>query len=188
MKKLLTLLLLAVLAVSATAQSHPYDEGFKYGFPSNCSLSAMVHYAYQDGSNVGIDIMAGKRLTEDCNLRLVGGINGFVPVKGFDRAGYVMLGVSYDFVRWLYGFVDAGVSVNPSMKTALGFAADAGLGAKYDFATHWILFTELDCNFTENHKAWLFMPTASVGVSYRFGITEKDRVRLDIRKHQGDEG
>ena len=186
MKKLLTFFLLAFLAVSANAQrSHPYDEGFKYGFPSNCSLSAMVHYAYQDGSNVGIDIMAGKRLTEGCNLRLVGGINGFVPVKGFDRAGFVMMGVSYDFVRWLYGFVDVGMSVNPSMKPVLGFTADAGLGAKYNFNTHWTLFTELDCNFTENHKAWLMMPTASVGVSYCFGITEKDRVRLDIRKHQG---
>lgn len=186
MKKMLLFIALTVsMAVSVSAQGRfDYDPTFKYGPFSNCEITATVHYAFQHASNVGVDVIVEKYLDEDWNLRLVGGINGLVPVRGFDRYGFALVGLSYEFVPWLYGYLDAGASVNPSMKTVLGFAADAGVGAQYVLGTRWKLLTELGCNFAENHTTWLYTPICKVGAAFKLGCTEKDRIRHDIYKYQ----
>lgn len=176
---------LVVLAVSVSAQGrYNYDSGHKYGFFSNWTLGVAGQYANQHGvSDIGISALATKRVGDFWRLRYVASINGLKKAKGFDRYGTAMAGVSLDFVEWAYLFGDAGAIYNPSMQARLGLAADAGLGLNVNFGKHSILYVEGGSDLVQHNADWDNTFFARLGYQAKLGITERDRVNIDIDKH-----
>ena len=185
MKRIFLFLTLVVLAVSVSAQGrYNYDSGHKYGFFSNWTLGVAGQYANQHGvSDIGISAMATKRVGEFWRLRYEASINGLKKAKGFDRYGTAMAGVSLDFVEWVYLFGDAGAIYNPSMKAKLGLAADAGLGLNVNFGKHSILYVEGGSDLVQHNADWDNTFFARLGYQAKLGITERDRVNIDIDRH-----
>ena len=185
MKRIFLFLALVVLAVSVSAQGrYYYDSSHKYGFFSNWTLGVAGQYANQHGvSDIGISALATKRVGDFWRLRYVASINGLKKAKGFDRYGTAMAGVSLDFVEWAYLFGDAGAIYNPSMKAKLGLAADAGLGLNVNFGKHSILYVEGGSDLVQRNASWDNTFFARLGYQARLGITERDRVDIDIDRH-----
>ncbi len=185
MKRIFLSLALALLAVSVSAQGrYNYDSSHKYGFFSNWTLGVSGQYSNQHGvSNVGISALATKRVGDYWRLRYEASISGLKQTEGFDRYGTVMSGVAFDFIPYAYAFLDAGAMVNPTVKGWLGLAADAGLGLNVNFGQHSLLYAEAGADRVQSNGTWGSTVFARLGYSARLGITEKDRVNIDIDRH-----
>ena len=114
-------------------------------------------------------------------------INGLKVVDGFDRYGTAMAGASLDFLDWMYLFGDVGAVFNPNMAQKFGLAADAGLGLNVNFGKHSMLYVEGGSDFTQNNTSWNNTFFARLGYSARLGITERDRVDIDITRHNAEQ-
>ena len=189
MKRIFLFLALALLAVSVSAQGrYNYDSSHKYGFFSNWTLGVSGQYSNQHGaSNVGISALATKRVGDFWRLRYSASINGLRSVDGFDRYGTAMAGASFDFLNWMYLFADAGAVVNPTMATKLGLAADAGLGLNVNFGKHSMLWLEGGSDLVQNNAALNNTFFVRLGYGVRTGITERDRVDIDITRHNAEQ-
>ena len=188
MKRIFLFLALALLAVSVSAQGrYNYDSSHKYGFFSNWTLGVSGQYSNQHGaSNVGITALATKRVGDYWRLRYEASINGLRCVDGFDRYGTAMAGASFDFLNWMYLFADAGAVVNPTMASKLGLAADAGLGLNVNFGKHSMLWLEGGSDLVQNNAAFDNTFFVRLGYGVRPGITERDRVDIDIKHHNAE--
>lgn len=184
MKKLL-LFALVILAVAVNAQSrHPYDCDFKYGFFSNWNIYAAAQYSNQRGqSNIGINALATKRISDYWRLRYSATISGLAQKEGFDRYGTALSGIALDFVPWAYAFADAGVSVNPSTKGWLGLAADAGLGLNVNVGDYSLLYAEAGADRTQANTQWNSTLFFRLGWGAKLGPTKRDRTEHDIKMH-----
>lgn len=184
MKKLL-LFALVILAVAVNAQSrHPYDCDFKYGFFSNWNIYAAAQYSNQRGqSNIGINALATKRISDYWRLRYSATISGLAQKEGFDRYGTALSGIALDFVPWAYAFADAGVSVNPSTKGWLGLAADAGLGLNVNVGDYSLLYAEAGADRTQANTQWNSTLFFRLGWGAKLGPTKRDRTEYDIKMH-----
>lgn len=189
MKRIFLFLALALLAVSVSAQNrYYYDSGKKYGFLSNWTLGVSGQYSNQHGvSNVGITALATKRVGDYWRLRYEASINGLRCVDGFDRYGTAMAGAAFDFLNWMYLFADAGAVVNPTMATKFGLAADAGLGLNVNFGKHSMLWLEGGSDLVQNNAALNNTFFVRLGYGVRPGITERDRVDIDITRHNAEQ-
>jgi outer membrane protein OmpA-like peptidoglycan-associated protein len=189
MKRIFLFLALALLAVSVSAQNrYYYDSGKKYGFLSNWTLGVSGQYSNQHGvSNVGITALATKRVGDYWRLRYEASINGLRCVDGFDRYGTAMAGAAFDFLNWMYLFADAGAVVNPTMATKFGLAADAGLGLNVNFGKHSMLWLEGGSDLVQNNAALNNTFFVRLGYGVRTGITERDRVDIDITRHNAEQ-
>lgn len=183
MKRIFLSLALALLAVSANAQSRQiYDSDFKYGFFSNWTLGVSGQYSNQHGvSNVGISALATKRVGDYWRLRYEAGINGLQVKDGFDRYGTALTGVCFDFVPWAYIYADGGAVVNPTAKgwLGLGLAADAGLGLNVNFGRHSLLYTEAGVERVQCNGEWGGTVFARLGYAACLGVTEGDREAIE---------
>lgn len=192
MKRIFLSLALALLAVSVSAQQNRYyyDSSKKYGFFSNWTLGVAGQYSNQHGvSNVGISALATKRVGDYWRLRYEAGINGLQVKDGFDRYGTALTGVCFDFVPWAYIYADGGAVVNPTAKgwLGLGLAADAGLGLNVNFGKYSLLYAELGADRVQNNTKWESTLQCRIGYSARLGITERDRVDIDITRHNAEQ-
>ena len=180
---------LALLAVSVNAQGrYYYDSSKKYGFLSNWTLGVSGQYSNNHGvSNVGLQALATKRVGDFWRLRYEASINGMKKVDGFDRYGTAMAGASFDFLEWMYLFGDAGAVFNPSMAQKLGLAADAGLGLNVNFGKHSMLYVEGGSDLVQHNSDWNNTFFARLGYAARLGITEHDRVDIDITRHNAEQ-
>ena len=186
MKRIFLSLALALLAVSVSAQQNRYyyDSSKKYGFFSNWTLGVAGQYSNQHGvSNVGISALATKRVGDYWRLRYEAGINGLQVKDGFDRYGTALTGVCFDFVPWAYAYVGGGMKVDP---TSIGLAADAGLGLNVNFGKYSLLYAELGADRVQNKTEWESTLQCRIGYSARLGITERDRVDIDIKHHNAE--
>lgn len=184
MKKLL-LFALVILAVAVNAQSrHPYDCDFKYGFFSNWNIYAAAQYSNQRGqSNIGINALATKRISDYWRLRYSATISGLAQKEGFDRYGTALSGIALDFVPWACAFADAGVKVDPSTKGWLGLAADAGLGLNVNVGDYSLLYAEAGADLTQANTQWNSTLFFRLGWGAKLGPTKRDRTEHDIKMH-----
>lgn len=189
MKRIFLFLALVVLAVEVNAQNrYYYDSSKKYGFLSNWTIGVSGQYSNQHGaSNVGITALATKRVGDYWRLRYEASINGLRCVDGFDRYGTAMAGASFDFLNWMYLFADAGAVVNPTMATKFGLAADAGLGLNVNFGKYSMLWLEGGSDLVQNNAALNNTFFVRLGYGVRPGITERDRVDIDITRHNAEQ-
>lgn len=190
MKRIFLSLALALLAVSVSAQQNRYyyDSGKKYGFFSNWTLGVSGQYSNQAGvSNVGISALATKRVGDYWRLRYEGSISGLQQKEGFDRYGTAMSGISFDFLPWAYAFVDAGAVVNPTAKSWIGLAGDVGLGLNVNFGNYSQLYAELGADRVQNNTEWESTLQCRIGYTARLGITDRDRVDIDITRHNAEQ-
>ena len=156
MKKMLFLFaLLLAMMMPAKAQ-----------FFNNVDIGGDVRYSRQsDKANVGVDFIAMKQVTEWAGLRAVVSVNGFIP-NGFDRAGTAMCGVMAE-ARAAYGFVDFGLSWNPSAKPPeIGIAFDGGVGLKVNLSQHIKLYSELGIDRTGHGRQWKSTAAVKAGLLY----------------------
>ena len=184
MKKLL-LFALVILAVAVNAQSrHPYDCDFKYGFFSNWNIYAAAQYSNQRGqSNIGINALATKRISDYWRLRYSATISGLAQKEGFNRYGMALSGIALDFVPWACAFADAGVKVDPSTKGWLGLAADAGLGLNVNVGDYSLLYAEAGADLTQANTQWNSTLFFRLGWGAKLGPTKRDRTEHDIKMH-----
>lgn len=184
MKKLL-LFALVILAVAVNAQSrHPYDCDFKYGFFSNWNIYAAAQYSNQRGqSNIGINALATKRISDYWRLRYSATISGLAQKEGFDRYGTALSGIALDFVPWACAFADAGVKVDPSTKGWLGLAADAGLGLNVNVGDYSLLYAEAGADLTQANTQWNSTLFFRLGWGAKLGPIKRDRTEHDIKMH-----
>ena len=138
----------------------------KAQFFNNVDIGGDVRYSRQsDKANVGVDFIATKAVTDWARLRAVASVNGFVP-NGFDRAGTAMCGVMAE-ARAAYGFVDLGLSWNPSAKLPeIGIAFDGGVGLKINITQRLKLFSELGIDRTGHGKQWRSTASVKAGLLY----------------------
>lgn len=189
MKRIFLFLALALLAVSADAQGrYYYDSSHKYGFFSNWTLGVSGQYSNQAGvSNVGLQALATKRVGDYWRLRYECGISGLQQKEGSDRYGTALSGISFDFLPWAYAFADAGMVVNPTSKGWLGLAGDAGIGLNVNFGNYSQLYAELGADRVQNNSEWESTLQCRIGYAARLGITETDRVDIDITRHNAEQ-
>ena len=152
--KILALLLVAVL--TATATGYASEAAIGYQPPTvvqtvEAEMPAVqefvfqgwdaglaVTYANQQGcSNVGLQAIVGKTLSDLWKWRLSASVSGFVPQAGFDRYATVLTGPVINFSP-LYAFVQVGASYNPK----IGIAANTGAGVAFDIGKHSRIFAE----------------------------------------------
>lgn len=156
MKKLIIIAVLVLTALCAKAQ-----------FFNGVEIGVSVHYSNHAGkSNVGIDIMATKRVAEWSRLRAGGSINGFIPQSGYDRYGKLTVGATVDFLPF-YLYAGYGLAVNPSAKKeTLGMAFDCGIGLEVAVAKRWNIITELEIDRVRCGKVWISTPSVKLGTSF----------------------
>lgn len=172
---------LAFCMTGAAQRPYKYDSGHKYSLLSNWTLGVAGQYSNNHGvSDVGINVLATKRIGDYWRLRYEATINGFRNSETFDRYGTAMAGVSLDFLNWMYLFGDVGAVVNPTMTQKIGLAADAGLGLNVNFGKHSMLWLEGGSDLVQDNAAFENTFFARLGYSARLGITEGDRVAIDI--------
>ena len=138
----------------------------KAQFFNNVDIGGDVRYSRQsDKANVGVDFIATKAVTDWARLRAVVSVNGFIP-NGFDRAGTAMCGVMAE-ARAAYGFVDFGLSWNPSAKPPeIGLAFDGGIGLKVNLSQHIKLYSELGIDRTGHGRQWKSTAAVKAGLLY----------------------
>ena len=101
-----------------------------------------VTYANQQGcSNVGLQAIVGKTLSDLWKWRLSASVSGFVPQAGFDRYVTALTGPVLSF-KPLYAFVQVGAAYNPSTEYKIGIAANTGAGVAFDIGKHSRIFAE----------------------------------------------
>ena len=138
----------------------------KAQFFNDVDIGGGVRYSRQsDKANVGADIIAMKSVSDWAGLRAVVSVNGFIP-NGFDRAGTAMCGVMAE-ARAAYGFVDFGLSWNPSAKPPeIGIAFDGGVGLKVNLSKHIKLYSELGIDRTGHGRQWRSTASVKAGLLY----------------------
>ena len=138
----------------------------KAQFFNDVDIGGDVRYSRQsDKANVGVDFIATKAVTDWARLRAVVSVNGFIH-NGFDRAGTAMCGVMAE-ARAAYGFVDFGLSWNPSAKPSeIGIAFDGGVGLKINITQYLKLFTELGIDRIGHGKQWRSTASVKAGLLY----------------------
>ena len=138
----------------------------KAQFFNDVDIGGDVRYSRQsDKANVGVDVIATKAVTDWASLRAVASVNGFIP-NGFDRAGTAMCGVMAE-ARAAYGFVDFGLSWNPSAKPPeIGMAFDGGVGLKVNLSQHIKLYSELGIDRTGHGRRWKSTAAVKAGLLY----------------------
>jgi hypothetical protein len=166
MKRILTFLVLMIMAVTSVAQSGTNESNHD---GPNVTIGVAPQLSLQAGHpNVGVTGTVAKYITQDVALRFSLGVNGFVPVHDFDRYGAAFVGVSYEFTKWLSGCLDVGASYNPSSKDKIGPAAAIGVGFQHDFGRCSRLFASVGTDATYNNR-WLITPNVKVGYAVRIG-------------------
>ena len=188
MKRIFLFLALALLAVSVNAQNrYYYDSSKKYGFFSNWNISLFAQASFMNGKTaVGAGGMALKQLDDYVRFRMEASVNGIKPVEGFDRNGTAMAGLQFNFVEWAYVFAEAGAVVNPSMAQKAGLAASGGVGLTCNFGKYSGLLAEGGYVALQNGASVDNMFQARIGYVLRPGITKRDRVDIDITRHNAE--
>jgi len=182
-KRRLALLLALALATAAQAQGTRYDSGHKYGLLSNLEIGVGGVYSYDitnaaHRKNAGAQLLVTKRIGDRWRLRGVAEANGFAA-NGFDRLGKGMLGVSLDLLPF-YLYADYGASLNPSAKSRLGLAMDAGAGLQLKVGNAASLYVEGGVDRTNSGDKWQSNAEVKAGVLVSTGVTERDRVNKSI--------
>ncbi len=185
MKRIFLFFALVVLAVEVSAQGrYYYDSDKKYGFFSNWRLGPFGQASFLNGkTDVGIGGIGLKQMDDYCFFRAEASINGIKPVKGFDRSGAAMVGLQVNFVEWAHVFTVGGAVINPSMQQKAGLAGSAGLGFSCNFGKWSGLMAEGGYEALQNGAKVDNMFFARIGYYVRPGITERDRVDIDIDRH-----
>ena len=183
--RLAALMVALTLCIAGSAQKpYKYDSSHKYSLMSNWTLGVAGQYSnYHGVSGGGVTALATKRVGDYWRLRFEATMNGLRDVDGFDRYGTAMAGASFDFLNWMYLFADAGAVVNPTMATKCGLACDAGLGLNVNFGKHSMLWLEGGSDLVQHNTDWDNTFFARLGYAARLGITERDRVAIDIDNH-----
>lgn len=189
MKRIFLFFALALLAVSVSAQNrYYYDSGKKYGFFSNWKLSPFAQMSFMNGQNaLGAGGMALKQLDDLVYFRMEASVNGIKPVKGFDRNGTALAGIQFHVVDWAYLFAECGAVVNPSMAQKAGLAGSGGIGFTCNFGKYSGLLAEGGYVALQNGAMVDNMFQARIGYVVRPGITERDRVDIDITRHNAEQ-
>ena len=189
MKRIFLFLALVVLAVEVNAQNrYYYDRDKKYGFFSNWSLSPFAQASFMNGKTaIGAGGMALKQLDDHVRFRMEASVNGIKPVEGFDRNGTAFVGLQFHIVDWVYLFAEGGAVVNPSMKQKAGLAASGGVGLTCNFGKYSGLMAEGGYVALQNGAKVDNMFQARIGYVIRTGITEHDRVDIDIKRHNAEQ-
>lgn len=185
MKKFLLFAALVLLTASLGAQSrYNYDSAHKYDFFSNWRLGPFGQASFLNGkTDVGIGGIGLKQMDDYCFFRAEASINGIKPVEGFDRSGAAMVGLQFNFVDWAHAFVVGGAVINPSMAQKAGLTGSAGLGFSCNFGKWSGLMAEGGYEALQNGAKVDNMFFARIGYYVRPGITERDRVNIDIDRH-----
>ncbi len=180
---------LALLAVSVSAQNrYYYDSDKKYGFFSNWSLSPFAQASFMNGKTAfGAGGMALKQLDDHVRFRMEASVNGITAVEGFDRNGTALAGLQFHIVDWVYLFAEGGAVINPSMKQKAGLAASGGVGLTCNFGKYSGLMAEGGYVALQNGAKVDNMFQARIGYVIRPGITERDRVDIDIKRHNAEQ-
>jgi len=182
--KILALLLVAVL--TATATGYASEAAIGYQPPTvvqtveaemptvqefvfqGWDAGLAVTYANQQGcSNVGLQAIVGKTLSDLWKWRLSASVSGFVPQAGFDRYATVLTGPVVNFSP-LYAFVQVGASYNPSTEYKIGIAANTGAGVAFDIGKHSRIFAEAAVDVVPTGKATCSTVSAGIGYAVRF--------------------
>jgi outer membrane protein OmpA-like peptidoglycan-associated protein len=192
MKKLITIATLLLVAAIAQGQSK-YDNRFKYGLLSNLEIGVGGIYSYEitnkaHHKNVGAQLLLTKRIGDFWRIRGTAEVNGFIP-NGFDRKGKGMVGLSFDLLPF-YLFVDYGACLNPSAKSKLGLAMDAGAGLQFKIGKVSSLYVEGGVDRTYNGGTWQSVASVKAGYMTNLGVTESDKVEIEhdhtIRSEYGE--
>lgn len=180
---------LVVLAVSVNAQNrYYYDRYKKYGFFSNWYVSPFAQASFLNGKIApGVGGMALKQLDDHVRFRVEASVNGIKPVEGFDRNGTAFVGLQFHFVDWVYLFAEGGAVVNPSMAQKAGLAASGGVGLTCNFGKYSGLLAEGGYVALQHGAKVDNMFQARIGYVIRPGITERDRVDIDIKMHNAEQ-
>jgi Outer membrane protein and related peptidoglycan-associated (lipo)proteins len=188
MKRILLFLALVVLAVGVNAQGrYYYDSDKKYGFFSNWSLSPFAQASFMNGKTAfGAGGMALKQLDDIVRFRMEASVNGIKSKNGFDRNGTVLAGLQFNIVDWVYLFAEGGAVINPSMAQKAGLAASGGVGLTCNFGKYSGLMAEGGYVALQNGAKVDNMFQARIGYVIRPGITERDRVDIDIKQHNAE--
>ena len=188
MKRIFLFFALALLAVSVSAQNrYYYDSSKKYGFFSNWKLSPFAQASFLNGKTaVGAGGMALKQLDDHVHFRMEASINGIKP-DGFDRNGTAFAGLQFHIVDWVYLFAEGGAVINPSMAQKAGLAGSGGIGLTCNFGKYSGLLAEGGYVAMQNGAKVNNMFQARIGWVVRPGITERDRVDIDITRHNAEQ-
>lgn len=189
MKRFLIVFALVVLAVSVNAQNrYYYDRYKKYGFFSNWYVNPFAQASFMNGKTaIGAGGMALKQLDDHVRFRMEASVNGIKPVEGFDRNGTAFVGLQFHIVDWVYLFAEGGAVVNPSMQQKAGLAASGGVGLTCNFGKYSGLLAEGGYVALQNGAKVDNMFQARIGYVIRPGITERDRVDIDIKRHNAEQ-
>lgn len=180
MKKFILFAALLLATIAATAQ-RDYDSGHKYGLFSNLDVGISGQYAHNFADkkgNWGADLRVTKRIGDHWRLRGLVDVNGFVN-NGFDRYAKGLVGISFDALPF-YTFFDYGFNWNRSSQSQFGLAGDAGIGFNFNIGRGLSLYTEVGADRINNGEDWQSNGFVKVGYSASLGITEADRVAIDI--------
>lgn len=183
MKKFILFAALLLATIAATAQ-RDYDSGHKYGLFSNLDVGISGQYAHNFADkkgNWGADLRMTKRIGDHWRLRGLVDVNGFVN-NGFDRYAKGLVGISFDALPF-YTFFDYGFNWNRSSQSQFGLAGDAGIGFNFNIGRGLSLYTEVGADRINNGEDWQSNGFVKVGYSASLGITEADRVAIDIDRH-----
>lgn len=184
MKKIFLFIALIALSVTVSAQGRYYDSSHKYGFFSNCNIGLFGQASFYNGAtSFGAGGFALKYLDDYCRFRAEASANGFKATEGFDRNGTILAGLQVNFVKWAYLFAEGGAVINPSMPTKAGLAGSVGLGLSCNFGKWSGLIAEGGYDALQHGAKVDNMFFARVGYYLRTGITERDRVKIDIENH-----
>lgn len=188
MKRIFLFLALVVLAVEVNAQNrYYYDSDKKYGFFSNWGLSPFAQASFMNGKTAfGAGGMALKQLDDHVRFRMEASVNGITAVEGFDRNGTALAGLQFHIVDWVYLFAEGGAVINPSIKQKAGLAASGGVGLTCNFGKYSGLMAEGGYVALQNGAKVDNMFQARIGYVIRPGITERDRVDIDIKHHNAE--
>lgn len=187
MRKFLTLaalVLAAVISVTAQSRQYDYDSGHKYGLFSNLEIGAAGAYSIglneAHHQNFGAELLVTKRIGDYWRLRGVAEVNGLVK-NGFDRYAKGMFGVSFDLLPF-YLFADYGAAYNPSAASSFGLAMDGGIGLQFKVGGG-SLYTEAAVDRVNSGTLWQSNASVRLGYLAHLGITERDRVNVDIDRN-----
>ena len=154
--KIIALLAFALLAAAMQGKAQNPNPSWHVGL---CPT-----YANQQGcSNVGLQAVVGKTLSDLWKWRLSASVSGFVPQAGFDRYATVLTGPVINFSP-LYAFVQVGASYNPSTEYKIGIAANTGAGVAFDIGKHSRIFAEAAVDAVPTGGR--LKPTVGAGIGY----------------------
>lgn len=219
-KILFTLALIATMLFGAATQANaqePYNPDYKYSFFSNWSIGVagdvtkttdFGNFSVGDGIDFGAQLRATKRIGKRWNYRLMADVPATTAFFGkdsretFDRYIKLTSGVSLNFLKWMYLFADAGVSLDPDagttfkekvdvLKTGKGITpvGQAGLGFNIDLGKNKYnrIFIELGADIRNHYNPaleqdipyeWKSNLFGYVGYTRCLGVTKNDKRNL----------